>query len=72
MLSVSTPMPHDPIIERAWVAPGTHVSPIGVYREIDDATVADARVLVEWRGAATNEPTAGTYELQSLAPAMTS
>lgn len=60
---------HDPIISADWVAPGTHVSSVGVGREIDQGTMAAAAtVIVEWRGAATNAPPAGSYELQDLDP----
>lgn len=59
----------DPVIDAAWVAPGMHISSVGVGREIDDATMSAAdRVLVEWREAATNPPPAGAHELQSLDP----
>lgn len=61
---------HDPIIDSTWLAPGVHVSSVGVGREIDDATMSRAdRVIVEWRGAAENAPPAGSYELQGMDPA---
>jgi alanine dehydrogenase len=60
---------HNPIIDRQWLAPGTHVSSVGTGREIDDATMRTATsILVEWRGAATNPPPAGSQELQDLDP----
>lgn len=60
---------HDPVIERSWVGPGAHVSSVGVGREIDDATMASADVvLVEWRGAASNPPPTGSFELQGFDP----
>ncbi|MCP2340485.1 ornithine cyclodeaminase family protein [Actinomadura rupiterrae] len=45
----------EPVIRRAWLAPGTHVTSIGYNprgRELDDATVADASLFVESRTAA--------------------
>jgi ornithine cyclodeaminase/alanine dehydrogenase-like protein (mu-crystallin family) len=58
----------EPVIARDWLAPGTHVSSVGVNAEVDDATVRDASVFVEWRGAAENPPPAGSAELQGLDP----
>ena len=58
-----------PIIDVDWLAPGTHVSSVGVGAEVDPATMAAAdRVIVEWRGAAVNAPPAGAHELQPLDP----
>ena len=58
-----------PIIDNSWLAPGAHVSSVGVGREIDEATISAAdQIIVEWRGAATNAPPAGSYELQDLDP----
>ncbi|MFC4908846.1 ornithine cyclodeaminase family protein [Actinomadura gamaensis] len=45
----------EPVIRRAWLAPGTHVTSIGYNprgREVDDATVAGAALFVESRRAA--------------------
>ncbi|TDD79107.1 ornithine cyclodeaminase family protein [Actinomadura darangshiensis] len=45
----------EPVVRRAWVAPGTHVTSVGYNpsgREIDDATIADAALFVESRAAA--------------------
>ncbi len=59
-----------PVIDAGWLAAGTHVSSVGVGREIDDATMARAdRIVVEWRGAAENAPPAGSHELQGMDPA---
>lgn len=59
----------EPVIRSDWLAPGVHVSSVGVGREIDDATMALAdRIIVEWRGAAENAPPAGSHELQALDP----
>ncbi|MEU0935459.1 ornithine cyclodeaminase family protein [Embleya sp. NPDC005971] len=45
----------EPVVRRAWLAPGTHVTSVGFNpagRELDDATIADALVCVESRQAA--------------------
>ena len=59
---------HAPVIEHDWLAPGAHVSSVGIGAEIPPATVAaamaDGVVLVEWRGAALNAPPAGAPDLQ--------
>jgi ornithine cyclodeaminase/alanine dehydrogenase-like protein (mu-crystallin family) len=61
-----------PVIRRAWLKPGVHVSSVGgtFGPEVDAETVAAARVFVEWRGAAVNAPPAGAHELQGLDPDM--
>src|SRR3954470_21230528 len=49
----------EPVVKREWVAPGTHVTSVGYDprgREVDDATVVDARVVVESRAAALAPP----------------
>jgi ornithine cyclodeaminase/alanine dehydrogenase-like protein (mu-crystallin family) len=60
----------EPILELGWLAPGTHVSSVGgtFGPELDPAIVRAARVFVEWRGAATNPPPAGSSDLQGLDP----
>ena len=58
-----------PVIAREWLSPGAHVSSVGVGAEVDDATVREASVFVEWRGAAENPPPTGSAELQGLDPA---
>ncbi len=59
----------DPVIDRAWLRDGASVTSVGVGREIDQRTIADAaRVLVEWRGAAETPPPAGAHELQGVEP----
>jgi ornithine cyclodeaminase len=58
--------PGEPVVRRAWLAPGTHVSSVGFNpagREVDEATVADAKVVVELRAAALAPPPAGASEL---------
>jgi alanine dehydrogenase len=58
----------EPVIARDWLARGAHVSSVGVNAEVDDATVRDASVFVEWRGAAENPPPTGCAELQGVDP----
>lgn len=56
----------EPVIRRAWLAPGTHVTSVGYNhagREVDDATVADALVCVESRRAALAPFPAGSNDL---------
>jgi alanine dehydrogenase len=59
-----------PVIERAWLADGAHVSSVGgsAGPELDAATVGAGSVFVEWPGAAAAEPPAGAHELQGLPP----
>jgi alanine dehydrogenase len=58
----------EPVLEAAWLAPGTHVSSVGgtFGPELDAGTVRAGRVFVEWRGAALEPPPAGAHELQGL------
>jgi len=58
----------EPVIRRAWLKPGAHVSSVGgtFGPELDPETMAAGKVFVEWRGAATNAPPAGAHELQGL------
>jgi ornithine cyclodeaminase len=55
----ATPATADPVISRAWLAPGTHLNAVGACtpetREIDAATVADAVVIVDRRESASKE-----------------
>jgi ornithine cyclodeaminase/alanine dehydrogenase-like protein (mu-crystallin family) len=56
----------DPVVRRAWLAPGTHITSVGFNRggrEVDDATVADALVCVESRRAALAPFPAGSNDL---------
>jgi alanine dehydrogenase len=59
-----------PVIHRAWLKPGAHVSSVGGTwgPEIDAETIAASRVFVEWRGAANTPPPAGAVELQGMDP----
>jgi ornithine cyclodeaminase len=61
----------EPVVRREWLAPGTHVTSVGVNfagREVDEATVADALVAVESRAAAMAPPPSGANELVGLDP----
>ncbi len=53
----------DPVLERAWVAPGTHINAVGSSirsaRELDTATMAAASLFVDRRESTLNE--AGEY-----------
>jgi len=47
----------EPVVRREWLASGAHVTSVGYHpqgRELDDATVADALLVVESREAALN------------------
>jgi ornithine cyclodeaminase/alanine dehydrogenase-like protein (mu-crystallin family) len=59
-----------PVIRRAWLAPGTHISSVGGSHgpELDADTVRDATLFAEWHGAATTRPPSGAHELQDLPP----
>jgi ornithine cyclodeaminase len=56
----------EPVVRRGWLAPGAHVTSVGYNpkgREVDDATVADALVVVESRASALAPIPAGTPDL---------
>lgn len=56
----------EPVVRRAWLAPGTHVTSVGFNpagRELDDATVAEALVCVESRQAVLAPFPAGSNDL---------
>ncbi|SEO21298.1 ornithine cyclodeaminase [Actinacidiphila rubida] len=61
---------HRPVVEAAWLAPGTHVSSVGGSEgpELDAGTVRAGALFTEWRGAVTAAPPAGAHELQGLPP----
>ncbi len=55
----------EPVIKRAWIAPGTHINAVGSstpeFRELDTATIADSALFVDRRESTVNE--AGDYRL---------
>lgn len=58
--------PVEPVVRRDWLSPGVHVTSVGFNpkgREVDDATVADALVVVESRASALAPVPAGTPDL---------
>lgn len=60
--------PHDPVVRGAWLAPGTHVTSVGYDpggREVDDAAIAAALVVVESREHALAAPPAGSPDLNA-------
>ncbi len=62
----------EPVVRREWLAPGTHVNSVGLNpsgREVDEATVADAVLVVESRDSALAPPPAGAPELVGVDPA---
>ena len=61
----------EPVVRRAWLAPGTHVNSVGLNpagREVDEQTVADATLVVESRESALAPPPAGAPELVGVDP----
>jgi len=62
----------EPVVRREWIDPGTHVNSVGLNpagRELDEATVADALLVVESRASALAPPPAGAPELVGVDPA---
>jgi ornithine cyclodeaminase/alanine dehydrogenase-like protein (mu-crystallin family) len=62
-----------PVVRREWLSPGVHVNSVGLNpsgREIDEATVADAVVVVESRASALAAPPAGAPELVGIEPTL--
>jgi alanine dehydrogenase len=56
----------EPVVRRAWLAPGVHVTSVGLNpngREVDDETIAQALVCVESRSAALAAYPAGSNDL---------
>jgi alanine dehydrogenase len=56
----------EPVLERAWLAKGTHVNSVGcnvVGREVDERTVADSLLVVESRDSAFAPPPTGSNDL---------
>jgi ornithine cyclodeaminase/alanine dehydrogenase-like protein (mu-crystallin family) len=61
----------EPVVRRAWLAPGTHVTSVGVNpdgAELEDSAVADAAVFVESRAAVLAPFPAGANDLRGLEP----
>jgi ornithine cyclodeaminase len=59
-------------VRREWLAPGTHVNSVGLNpsgREVDEATVAEATLVVESRASSFAPPPAGAPELVGVDPA---
>ncbi len=57
----------EPVVRREWLDPGTHVTSVGFNaagREVDDATIADALIVVESRAAALAPYPGGTSDLR--------
>ena len=42
----------EPVLRREWLKPGAHVSAVGMGKELDDATLADATLFVDTRASA--------------------
>jgi alanine dehydrogenase len=60
-----------PVVRRAWLDPGTHVTSVGVNPgggELEDVLVEDANVFVESREAVLAPFPAGANDLRGLAP----
>ena len=56
----------EPVLRRAWLRDGAHVNSVGYNtagREIDEATVVDARVVVESRTAVLAPPPGGSNDI---------
>ncbi len=57
----------DPVVRRAWIRPGTHVTSVGFNStgdgEVDGETIRDAALVVESRSAAFAPPPTGAIEL---------
>jgi ornithine cyclodeaminase len=61
----------EPVVRREWLDPGTHVNSVGLNpagREVDEATVAEATLVVESRDSALAPPPAGAPELAGIDP----
>jgi alanine dehydrogenase len=57
----------EPVVRREWLSPGAHVTSVGYNpqgREVDDATVVDALIVVESRAAALAPVPSGSNELR--------
>jgi alanine dehydrogenase len=59
----------EPVVRREWLSPGTHVNSVGLNptgREVDEATVAQAVLVVESVESALGPPPAGAPELTDI------
>ena len=62
----------EPVVRLEWLSPGAHVNSVGLNpagREVDEATVAEALLVVESRQSALAPPPAGAPELADIDPA---
>jgi alanine dehydrogenase len=58
-----------PVVLREWLGPGVHVNSVGLNpsgRELDEATITDALLVVESRASALAPPPAGAPELVGI------
>ena len=65
-IACATTHSDEPVVRREWLDPGTHVTSVGFNaagREVDDATVAEALVVVESRAAALAPHPGGATDL---------
>ena len=61
----------EPVVRREWLSSGAHVTSVGINpngRELDEATVRDARVYVESRAAALAPFPTGSNDLAGMSP----
>ena len=59
----------EPVVRREWLSPGVHVNSVGLNqrgREVDEATVAEALLVVESRASTLAPPPAGAPDLAGL------
>ena len=60
-----------PVVRREWLSPGVHVNSVGLNqtgREVDEATVAEALLVVESRASTLAPPPAGAPDLAGVPP----
>ncbi|GAA2206795.1 ornithine cyclodeaminase [Nonomuraea monospora] len=60
----------EPVLRRSWLGGGAHLSSVGGSDgpEFGDDTLRASALFVEWRGAVTEPPPAGAWELQGIDP----
>ncbi len=58
----------EPVVRLSWLSKGVHLVSVGMGPEVDEYTLREAHLFVEWRGAVTSPPPAGAAELQGLNP----